>query len=292
MADDSLQQMLQKVEHAQKGAREARKKNEPVQLQSQQLEVVELEKYEQLPIWASTFRGVPNSILRSALFGATKRGKRAYFNAAKKASVDGITVVHTGPALDQADLDVWEQCLDLAKTGGLGVEIQFSDRAFLKAIGRSTGKSDREWLKDSFRRLMTSLVELEDGSKAYAGQLIHHWYRDENTGHQCMILNPKLASMFGVNTWTAISSEERKALKGQPIAQWLHGFYCTHADPFPYKVETIYKLCGSESKNIFHFKSNLKEALIYLEKSTNWSCTIDEFDLVQIKKPKKLKKIL
>mgnify|MGYP003595520895 CR=1 FL=1 len=124
-----------------------------------------------LPMWPGTVRGVPNPVLRSALFGAIKRGKRAYQDGVKKASLEGVTVIHTGPQLDQADLDVWEQCLHLARTGGLGVEIRFTGHGFLKAIGRSTGKSQHEWLKSALRRLMTSLVELEDGKKAYAGQL-------------------------------------------------------------------------------------------------------------------------
>ncbi len=32
----------------------------------------------QLPLWPEAVRGVPNSVLRSALFGAIKRGRRAY----------------------------------------------------------------------------------------------------------------------------------------------------------------------------------------------------------------------
>ncbi|MFZ2391997.1 MAG: hypothetical protein WAW68_06085 [Rhodoferax sp.] len=39
--------------------------------------------------------------------------------------------IHTGPQLDQADLDVWEQCLHLARTGGLGTRIQFTAGGFL-----------------------------------------------------------------------------------------------------------------------------------------------------------------
>ncbi|MGD9889569.1 MAG: plasmid replication initiator TrfA [Halothiobacillaceae bacterium] len=238
----------------------------------------------QLPLWPEPVRGVPNSVLRSALFGAIRRGKRAYQDGGKKASVDGVTVVHTGPQLDQADLDVWEQCLHLARTGGLGVEIRFTGHGFLKAIGRGTGKSQHEWLKSALRRLMTSLVEMQDGKKAYAGQLIHHWYRDEETGHHVMELNPKIAAMYGSNGWTQVEWEQRQALKKQPLAQWLHGFYSTHAAPYPMKVETIHRLSGSEAKQVKHFRAELREALTKMEAATKWTWEIDSSDLVQVNK--------
>lgn len=37
----------------------------------------------------------------------------------------------------------------------------------------------------------------------------------------------------------------RHALDGHQLAQWLHGFYASHAKPFPIKIETLHRLCGS-----------------------------------------------
>lgn len=272
-----LIQILAKIE----ATRQKAKERQPVELPAVP---AASPKVVQLPLWPEPVRGVPNSILRSALFGAIKRGKRAYQDGVKKASVDGVTVVHTGPQLDQADLDVWEQCLHLARTGGLGVEIRFTGHGFLKAIGRGTGKSQHEWLKSALRRLMTSLVELEDGKKAYAGQLLHHWYRDEETGHHVMELNPKIAAMYGTDGWTQVEWEQRQALKKQPLAQWLHGFYTTHAAPYPIKVETIHRLSGSENKELKGFRRELREVLAKLEAATGWTWEIDDSDLVQINK--------
>lgn len=275
MTAQPLSQILAKIE----ATRQKAKDRQPVELPAVPAAPP---KAIQLPLWPDPVRGVPNSVLRSALFGAIKRGKRAYQDGVKKASVDGVTVVHTGPQLDQADLDVWEQCLHLARTGGLGVEIRFTGHGFLKAIGRGTGKSQHEWLKSALRRLMTSLVELEDGKKAYAGQLLHHWYRDEETGHHVMELNPKIAAMYGTDGWTQVEWEQRQALKKQPLAQWLHGFYSTHAAPFPYKVETLHRLCGSEAERMDHFREKLRKALDAVAQATGWAWEIDDADLVQI----------
>lgn len=57
----------------------------------------------------------------------------------------------------QAHLDVWEQCLDLAAKHGTGKQIRFSAYSFLKAIGRNTGKSDYEWLKEAINDLTSCL---------------------------------------------------------------------------------------------------------------------------------------
>jgi len=102
-----------------------------------------------LPIWPEAVRGVPNGILRSALFGAVKRGKRRYMERESIAAVDGIDLIYTGPRLDQADLDVLEGALHLARLITLGNRIEFTEKSFLKLIGRggeggeNIGKSDR-----------------------------------------------------------------------------------------------------------------------------------------------------
>jgi hypothetical protein len=229
----------------------------------------------QLPMWGERIRGVPNSVLRSALFTATRRGKRAYYEGVKIASVDGINVLFSGPRLDQADLDVWEQCLHLAKTGGLGNRISFSAHGFLKAINRDTGKANHEWLKGAFRRLATSAVELADGKRAYFGALISYGQRDDETGRYGLELNPKIANLYNGDGWTGVDWEQRRQLKGKPLALWLHGFYSSHTKPFDYKVETIHGLCGSETGEMKAFKQNLQEALKDLATATGWFCRIE-----------------
>ena len=238
----------------------------------------------QLPLWAEPVRGVPNAVLRSALFGAIKRGKRAFQQRVKKASVEGVTVIHTGPQLDQADLDVWEQCLHLARTGGLGTRIQFTAGGFLKAIERDTGKSQHEWLKGAFARLSSSVVEVADGKRAYFGPMLIGGARDDETGHYVIEMNPKIVSLFGADGWSSIEFEARMALKKQPLSQWLHGFYSSHARPFPMKVETLHRLCGSEAKLLKHFRAELRDALDKLAEVTGWTHEIDDSDLVHVAK--------
>lgn len=227
-------------------------------------------KVVRLPLWPDAVRGVPNSVLRSALFGAIKRGRRAYLQREPLASVDGVTVLFTGPRLDQADLDVWEQCLHLAREEGLGSRVQFAAHGFLRAIGRSTGGKDVEWLKGAFARLSSSVVEIKDGGRAYFGAMLHGGARDDETGAYSIEMNPKIVALYGREGWTQVEWQQRQALKGHPLAQWLHGFYTTHAKPYPYRVETLHKLCGSQAKNLTDFRKDLRKALESLQGLAGW----------------------
>lgn len=241
----------------------------------------------QLPLWPDAVRGTPNATVRSALFGVIRRGRREYIEREKISipTVDGISILYTGPRLDQNDLDVWLQCLHLARTQALGTQIYFSAHSFLKAIGRTPkGKQNHEWLQGAFCRLMGAVVEIKVGKRAYAGQLIKDWYRDDETKENVLVLNPKLIDLFAEDSWTSLQWSERMALRGQQLAQWLHSFYSTHADPHPIKVETIRRLCGSENKDLFGFRRDLREALAVLAKATGWGWRIDEDDLVRITK--------
>lgn len=238
----------------------------------------------QLPLWPEPVRGVPNSVLRSALFGAIRRGRRAFQQGEPLASVEGVTILFTGPRLDQADLDVWEQCLHLARTGGLGCRIQFAAHGFLKAIDRSTGGKDVEWLKNAFRRLSSSVVEIKEGRRTYFGPMIHHGTRDDESGHYVIEINPAIVALYGNDGWSQVEWSQRHALKRQPLAQWLHGFYITHAAPYPMKAETLHRLCGSEAKQMKHFRAELREALGKVATATGWEWEIDDTDLVHIHK--------
>lgn len=241
----------------------------------------------QLPLWPEPMRGAPNGVLRSALFGAVKRGTRRYMEREPIASVKGIAIVYTGARLDQSDLDVWEGALHLARLVKLGNRVEFSERSFLRLIGRggqggaNIGKSDREWLRKVFARLSATTVEVTQGLYTYAGSLIDEYFRENANGRYVLILNLRMRLIFNRDSWTQIDWNIRYVLRGHPLAQWLHGFYSTHAAPVPYKVETLHMLCGSEAgegtktdeerrKALLGWKDDsLKPALRALEQAIN-----------------------
>ena len=214
----------------------------------------------QLPLWPEAKRGAPNAVLRGALFAAVHKD-RPYLEGALLAAQGGITVRFTGKQLNQADLDVWEQVLHLARTQALGTECHFTAHGFLKALGRSTGKMNHEWLQTALERLNGAVVRISDGCRTYFGTLIERGVRDEDTGRYVVKINPELAEFYGRSQWTQIDWEKRQQLRGKPLALWLHGFYASHASPFSLRIAYLHKLSGSQTKQLKHFKQNLTQAL-------------------------------
>ena len=117
----------------------------------------------QLPLWPAPKRGAPNAVLRGALFAAIHKDRQYMRRKELIAAQDGITIRYTGEQLDQADLDVWEQVLHLARTQALGKRCYFTAHGFLKALGRSTGKMNHEWLEFALARLSATSVEITSG---------------------------------------------------------------------------------------------------------------------------------
>ena len=218
---------------------------------------------EQLPSWPEPVRGAPNSALRGALFAAIQGRDRQYMKGELLSVQNGMEIRFTGMQLDQSDLDVWEQTLHLARMHPLGTRCDFTAHAFLKALGRKTGKSDHEWLKDVFRRLASAVAEITHDHFTYAGSLLE-FYRDGDTERYRLEINPKIKSLYDAG-WTATDWQQRQQLRRKPLALWLHGFYASHADPYPMKVEKLMQLSGSRTKQVKHYKANLKKNMALLQ---------------------------
>lgn len=219
----------------------------------------------QLPLWPEAKRGVPNAVLRGALFAAIHKDRQYMRRKELIATQDGVTIKYTGEQLDQADLDVWEQVLHLARTQALGAKCYFTAHGILKALGRQTGKTAHEWLEFSLIRLAANAVEITAGQRMYFGSLIEGGVRDKDTGRYVVEINPKLAAFYGRTQWTQTDWEQRQQLRGKPLALWLHGFYATHAAPNALTVAYLHKLSGSQTKQLWKFKQNLTRALRDLE---------------------------
>lgn len=215
----------------------------------------------QLPLWPEPKRGTPNSFLRSALFAAVQGKDRQYLKNQTLSSLNGITVKFTGQQLDQSDLDVWEQAIHYARVHPLGDTCHFSAHSFLKAIGRSNGKSQHDWLYGVFLRLTACAVEISHEGKTYFGPLIKSGLKDEASKQYCLELNRELIRLFGENQWTAVDWEQRQLLTRQPLAAWLHAFLSSHRKPHPMKVQTLAELSGSRNIQPASFKRQLLKAL-------------------------------
>lgn len=214
----------------------------------------------QLPPWPEPVRAVPNGFLRSALFGAIAKGRRRYIDGEQLAALDGIEIRYTGQRLDQGDLDVWESVLHAVRLQELGSQCRLTSYALLKLMGKTDTGKNRATLNKRITRLVANAVTIKQGRYTYIGGLIRFAVKDEETQEWVIELDEKLRPLFAGDQFTQIEWAVRHELDGKPLAQWLHGFYASHAKPFPMKVETLLRLCGSESE-LRRYRQTLGDAL-------------------------------
>jgi hypothetical protein len=225
-----------------------------------------------LPLWPDAVRGIPNAVLRGALFSVTQR-RPMFRKRTLLTTVDGVEIRFKGEAFNQTDLDVCEMLLHLARQQPLGRRVDFTANALLKELGRGTGKTQHEQLKEEISRLAAGLIEItwphkdENGRRiAFGGTLVDHYGRDEQadgTQKYVVIFRQELLALYETG-YSHIDWDQRQALSTS-LAKWLHGFYATHAKPFAYKVETIKSLCGSTVERLGDFRKLLRKALDELE---------------------------
>lgn len=215
----------------------------------------------QLPLWPEPVRAVPNGFLRSALFGAIAKGRRRYIDGEQLAALDGIEIRYTGQRLDQGDLDVWESVLHAVRLQELGSRCRVTSYTLLKLMGKTDTGKNRATLHKRITRLVANAVTVKQGRYTYIGGLIRFAAKDEETQEWVIELDEKLRPLFAADQFTQVEWAVRHALDGHQLAQWLHGFYASHAKPFPLKVETLHRLCGSEAGLMSDFAKKLRKAL-------------------------------
>lgn len=221
-----------------------------------------------LPRWSDSVRGAPNTILRSCLFGVIAKGDRRYLEQESIYAPKNITMRYTGPQLDQGDLDVWLAVLHLTRTQPIGQECNITSYELLQLLRLTDTGGNRKTLKSRLSRLNTCALDAQAGPLIhYEGSLINEIFCDEQS-HLIIRLSPSLRKMFAKDQYTQIHWGVRQALNGHFLAQWLHGFYSSHAAPFPLRVETLHKMSGSKTTNMSKFRQLLHKALSALSRAS------------------------
>jgi hypothetical protein len=221
-------------------------------------------KLYQLPMWPEARRGMPNALVRGALFTVGNcRQKRVYRRNMVIAALGNTEVNYTGEELRQDDEDVFLQIVHLARLSPLGTEVEFTAHSLLKALGWPTNSRSYDRLRDTITRLSATGLEVRSDNQGYSGSLIRDFQWKEPDGCCSRAwkvgLEPKIVALFGHMIYTQIDWSQRLRLGN--LAKWLHSFYYTHTKPFPLKVETIHRLCGSNTQSLPKFRQLVKRAL-------------------------------
>lgn len=206
-------------------------------------------------------RAIPNPLLRSALFGLVKKGKRALVKDEHIFSMSQYEIMFSGEQLDQNDLEVWDTLIFIAKKNGVDNSLRISMYELCKILKLSPTNTSYEALSKRIQRLQFGQVKITLKNKEYGGSLINDYYVDRDGDGKIVIeYNKKLAQLFIDNDFTYISADIRHLLGDTQLAKWIYNFYESHKDPFPLQIEYLQKLCRSESETK-EFKRMLKSAL-------------------------------
>lgn len=242
-------------------------------------------KVYQFPLWGNPQRGVPNDLVRCALFTATKGIDGQYNEDVPVFSQAGLNVTYSGPSLTQDHLDVFEAIMHLAREMPEGNAVHFTAHGLLKLIGRGTGKSDYVRLLRSLKHLTASVITIkrEEGS-VYWGSLLPEGAVYPKQGCYTVIINRQLIKLFE-RGFTIIEWQQRKALARSPLARHLQLWLASHEKPYPVTVQYLHDITGSQTKQLWKFRQSLKVALNRLREVgilVDWY--IDETDKVHFVK--------
>lgn len=250
----------------------------------------EAAKIYQFPIWPEPERGVPNELIRSALFAAIQGKHRKVMRGQAVAAQGPYVIEFTGVQLTQAHLDVFEGVMHIARGVHEGNLVKFSAYQLLKLIGRHTGRYEHDWLYLMLQDLTATSVSIKKTNQStkqeeavFWGSLIPAGTGDLRRGHYAVQVSRDLIKLFE-RGFTQIQWEQRRALKQKPLACWLQLYYSSHARPYPVTVAFLREQSGSGTANLRSFRQNLKSALAELEAVgviTGWSI---EADLVHVER--------
>ena len=208
--------------------------------------------------WANDKRGMPKVLLRSALFGVVRRGRREYLQGAQIAAWGESYIRYTGGKLMQSDQDLWMACVEACKRSGK-MQVVISQSELLRLAGKSNSKA---WLINTLERLVATAITVKDGRYTYVGSLIHDAVKDDETGHIALNINPKMLELFGVGT-THLEFKQRQALASD-LSKWLHCYALSHASSYrkPHLIGLgkLQDLCGSTA-TIRKFRQQMKAAM-------------------------------
>ena len=212
------------------------------------------------PMWPDDRRGAPNDVIRSAIFGVVKTGKRKRVVKMPIASPTGSAIALTGWRLDQHDADVWLEIMHLARKEKPGDKIRFKLNMLLRRLGKTDGGRDREWLKHRLEALTETTIAYDDGRYAgVAGAMISHFSIDRKTGDVVLRTNPELRALW--EDVTHLNIEDRRSLGSNQLAKALHAMLSSHAAWVPMRLDTLMQRVGAEYARIRAFRGALELVL-------------------------------
>jgi hypothetical protein len=203
----------------------------------------------ELVIWPEDERGIPNELVRCALFSAKNHNQKRKLYGTKAPLVIPIigkgSIRFMGEELRQDDETVWMQLVHLAKESK-SEAVEFTPHSFIKAIKWPNKGDSYTRLLDSIRRLGTARIEINSprfkggvGIGLIGEYVFHDGEGEPKTPWRVEVFS-RASNLFIAfdKAYSRVDFETRLSLP-EGVTTWLHGFYTSHREPFDHKIETI-----------------------------------------------------
>lgn len=182
-----------------------------------------------LPLFPELESAMPNHLARSSLFAPLKPGRRKMHDKAQLASRDDVEILFSGKQFDMADNDVLLQAFRVAQCFPTGHDVTFKRAAFLREIGRCTGKNDYTWLEESMDRLATGTLFIKTKHYKAVLHLVDAYGRSDTNGEYWLRIDPEVLKLFSRREYGFIDLEARRRIgRGQDLAKWLQNYVGSH----------------------------------------------------------------
>ncbi len=235
--------------------------------------------------WGRENRGIPNELVRSALFaGIRNEGPNAdHLRDVVVFSQAGFEIEYTGYRLDQTHLDIFTEIMHLARGTPEGSKITFTGYSILKGTGRNKGKYEYDWLVKKLKDLTATAVLIKkDGRRLFWTSLLPKGTADLEKDIYTVEISRELCKLFD-RGFTLVEWEQRAALRRKPLAQHLQLWILSHEVPHPVTIDFLRNLTGSNIKELKKFRQNVKKALDNIKAvGTISEWRIDENDKVHV----------
>lgn len=215
---------------------------------------------ETVTAWPPVSFGIPNAVLRSALFGIQRERSGIGLIDDMILVYSGNIIRYTGPCLNQDDSLVWQIIIRAARQSmtPMGGLVQLSTNEILNALERTDGGANFTWLKSCMERLTKAYISIETESEETRSHLLIGYKVDKKTKKISVGISSLLYPLFASDL-TDVDVLRKTKLKSQ-LTRWLHDFYSSHSEPYNYSVEKIKELSRS-TKQTSKFKKMIEESI-------------------------------
>lgn len=233
---------------------------------------------------------LPYEFARSALFAAQPanlKARKVFTKETEIASVAGFRIYQrTGKQLTQAEETLWLELLKLALKQPATVDasripVYFTANGMLKQLGKSQDSKNRAALRASLHLLGDARirVEREDGAD-WTANLIDIGTKPQLSDVTMAVYIDRALATCLSSGYTLANLEQRRALKDNPLAQWLHGYYSSHRAPAPIHSSALQRLSSCDRMRAKLWEAKLQAALGELSTVTGWVCEYDSHTCV------------